>query len=50
MYQLKDLQQTGKKATRDGFGAGLLAAAQADDQVVGLSADLSGSLKMNAFI
>ena len=41
---------TGKKATRDGFGDGLLVAGQQNDQVVALCADLVGSLKMNAFI
>lgn len=38
-----------KKDTRSGFGAGLLAAAQKDEQVVALCADLTGSLKMDAF-
>ena len=37
------------KDTRSGFGQGLLEAGQANDQVVGLCADLTGSLKMNAF-
>lgn len=36
-------------ATRDGFGEGLLEAARANDQVVGLTADLAGSTKMDAF-
>ena len=39
-----------KKATRDGFGAGLLEAARKNENVVGLCADLTGSLKMNAFV
>jgi transketolase len=47
---LKDFTITGKKATRDGFGDGLLIAGQQNDQVVALCADLVGSLKMNAFI
>ena len=47
---LTDFQVTGKKATRDGFGDGLLAAGQQNEQVVALCADLVGSLKMNAFI
>jgi transketolase len=47
---LTDFPVTGKKATRDGFGDGLLAAGQQNDQVVALCADLVGSLKMNAFI
>jgi transketolase len=37
------------KATRDGFGDGLLEAAQTNKNIVGLSADLSESLKMNKF-
>ena len=40
---------TGKKDTRSGFGAGLLKAGQADPNVVALTADLKGSLKMDAF-
>ncbi len=38
-----------KKDTRSGFGAGLLELGQQNDKVVGLCADLTGSLKMNAF-
>src|SRR6187551_3267662 len=47
---LTDFPVTGKKATRDGFGDGLLIAGQQNDNVVALCADLVGSLKMNAFI
>src|SRR6186713_2463408 len=47
---LTDFPVTGKKATRDGFGDGLLVAGQQNDDVVALCADLAGSLKMNAFI
>src|SRR5688500_16391506 len=47
---LTDFPITGKKATRDGFGDGLLIAGQQNDNVVALCADLVGSLKMNAFI
>ena len=39
----------GKKDTRSGFGAGLLEAGKADERVVALTADLKGSLKMDAF-
>ena len=46
---LTDFQITGKKATRDGFGAGLLEVGQNNANIVGLCADLTGSLKMNAF-
>ncbi|MEM9982440.1 MAG: transketolase C-terminal domain-containing protein, partial [Bacteroidota bacterium] len=40
---------TGKKDTRSGFGEGLLEIAQENKAVVGLCADLTGSLKMTAF-
>ncbi|NMM48111.1 transketolase family protein [Marinigracilibium pacificum] len=40
---------TEKKDTRSGFGDGLLEAGQQDERVVALCADLTGSLKMNAF-
>ena len=38
-----------KKDTRSGFGAGLLEVGRNDDRVVALCADLTGSLKMDAF-
>ena len=47
---LENIVSTGKKATRDGFGAGLLEIGQQNDQVVALCADLIGSLKMQPFI
>ncbi len=47
---LTDFPVTGKKATRDGFGDGLLAVGEQHPNVVALCADLIGSLKMNAFI
>ncbi|EMR03176.1 transketolase family protein [Cesiribacter andamanensis] len=40
---------TEKKDTRSGFGAGLLEVARKNPDVVGLCADLTGSLKMDAF-
>ena len=40
---------TEKKDTRSGFGAGLLELGRQNEQVVGLCADLTGSLKMDAF-
>jgi transketolase len=40
---------TGKKDTRSGFGAGLLEAGRRDGRVLALTADLKGSLKMDAF-
>lgn len=39
----------GNKDTRSGFGAGLLEAGKLDQSVVALCADLTGSLKMDAF-
>lgn len=38
-----------QKDTRSGFGAGLLELGKKNDRVVGLCADLTGSLKMDAF-
>ena len=46
---MKKYIDTGRKDTRSGFGAGLLEAGKADSRVVALTADLKGSLKMNAF-
>jgi transketolase len=40
---------TEKKDTRSGFGVGLLEVARKNPDVVGLCADLTGSLKMDAF-
>ena len=40
---------TEKKDTRSGFGAGLLELGRQNPNVVGLCADLTGSLKMDAF-
>jgi transketolase len=40
---------TEKKDTRSGFGAGLLQLGRENSAVVGLCADLTGSLKMDAF-
>ena len=46
---MKDFKYTEKKDTRSGFGAGLLEAGKRNPNVVGLCADLTGSLKMDAF-
>lgn len=46
---MKKYTFTEKKDTRSGFGEGLVRAARADKRVVGMVADLTGSLKMNAF-
>lgn len=47
---LDELQSSGKKATRDGFGAGVHEIGQQNDQVVVLTADLAASLKIAPFI
>ena len=46
---MKEFTYTEKKDTRSGFGAGLLEVAQTNPNVVGLCADLTGSLKMGDF-
>lgn len=40
---------TGNKDTRSGFGAGLLEAGKKNPDIVALTADLAGSVKMDAF-
>lgn len=40
---------SGRKDTRSGFGAGLLEAGRRDSRVIALTADLKGSVKMDAF-
>lgn len=47
---LKDIQVTGQKDTRSGFGDGIHEIAKENSEVVALTADLAGSLKLNAFI
>jgi len=47
---LDKLVSTGKKSTRDGFGAGLHELGKTNKSVVALCADLVGSLKMQKFI
>ena len=46
---MKKYIDTGKLDTRSGFGAGLLEAGKQDERVLALTADLKGSLKMDAF-
>ncbi|PRY08914.1 transketolase [Pontibacter ummariensis] len=46
---MKDFPYTEKKDTRSGFGAGLLELGRTNPNVVGLCADLTGSMKMDAF-
>jgi transketolase len=50
MMALKDIQPTGKKDTRSGFGDGIAEAAKKNSNIVALTADLAGSLKLNQFI
>src|SRR6478672_10333542 len=47
---LKDIQVTGNKDTRSGFGDGIVEVARKNSNVVALTADLAGSLKLNQFI
>src|SRR6478735_2535365 len=47
---LKDIQSTGNKDTRGGFGEGIYEAGKKNEEVVVLTADLAGSLKLNQFI
>ncbi len=47
---LADIQVTGQKDTRSGFGDGILEAARKNSQVVALTADLAASLKLHPFI
>ncbi len=46
---MKKFTYTDKKDTRSGFGAGLLELGKTNPNVVALCADLTGSLKMDAF-
>ena len=46
---MQDIAILGSNDTRSGFGAGLLEAGQQNVNVVALCADLTGSLKMDAF-
>lgn len=47
---LKEIQSTGKKDTRSGFGDGIVEVARRNKDVVALTADLAGSLKLQQFI
>src|SRR5437867_4085230 len=47
---LKDIQVTGKKDTRSGFGDAMTELGRSNPNVVALTADLAGSLKLNQFI
>ena len=47
---LNDIQVTGQKDTRSGFGDGIVEAARKNPDIVALTADLLGSMKLNQFI
>ncbi len=47
---LNEIQVTGNKDTRSGFGDGILEAARINSNIIALTADLAGSLKLNGFI
>src|SRR5687768_9743190 len=47
---LKEIQSTGNKDTRSGFGDGIVEVARKNSNSVALTADLAGSLKLNQFI
>src|SRR3989440_3249954 len=47
---LKDIQPSGKKDTRSGFGDGIVEVARKNKNIVALTADLAGSMKLQQFI
>jgi len=47
---LKNIEPLNEKETRAGFGEGILEAAQKNENIVALTADLAGSMKLNDFI
>ena len=47
---LENIEVTGQKDTRSGFGDGIVEAARKNTNIVALTADLAGSLKLNQFI
>ena len=47
---LKEIKSTGNKDTRSGFGDGIVEAARKNSNIVALTADLAGSLKLNQFM
>ena len=48
--KLSEITENGKKDTRSGFGDGILEAARENENVVALTADLAGSLKLQGFM
>src|SRR6201996_9448573 len=47
---LKEIQVTGQKDTRSGFGDGIVEMARKNPNIVALTADLAGSMKLQQFI
>ena len=47
---LRKIEVTGNKDTRSGFGDGILEAAHENENIVALTADLAGSLKLQGFM
>lgn len=47
---LSKIEVTGNKDTRSGFGDGILEAARENENIVALTADLAGSLKLGGFM
>jgi len=47
---LSKIEVTGNKDTRSGFGDGILQAARKNPNIIALTADLLGSMKLNGFI
>jgi len=47
---LKEIQVSGQKDTRSGFGDGIAEAARKNSKIVALTADLAGSMKLNQFM
>jgi len=50
LMSITDIRLLNEKETRAGFGEGILEAGRRNPNVVALTADLAGSLKLNAFI
>ncbi len=47
---LDTIKSSGNKDTRSGFGDGILEAARENENIIALTADLAGSMKLNGFI
>ncbi len=47
---INEIEVSGNKDTRSGFGDGILEAARKNPNIVALTADLAGSLKLNGFM